>query len=126
VLVVTGAVATASGPHPGADEEVERLGLAIVDTVYVHVRVAAAFGIGVLFIGWFLVRMRERYPGLLRLWGALLAVLVAQAIVGEAQYRSALPWGLVLVHVFLAAAIWALSIALTYALWRPPAPLARQ
>ena len=125
-LVVTGAVATASGPHPGADEDVKRLGLEIVDTVYVHVRVAAAFGLGVLFIGWFVVRMRARYPGLLWLWGALLGVLVAQAAVGEVQYRTALPWGLVLVHVFLAAAIWALSIALAYALWRPPTPLARQ
>ena len=119
-LVVTGAVATASGPHPGADEDVKRLGLEIADTVYVHVRVAAAFGIGVLFIGWYLWRMRDRYPWLLRLWGALLAVLVAQAVVGEVQYRSALPWGLVLVHVFLAAAIWALSVALVYAFWRPP------
>jgi cytochrome c oxidase assembly protein subunit 15 len=119
-LVVTGAVATASGPHPGADEDVERLGLEIQDTVYVHVRVAAAFGLGVLFIGWFLWRMRDRYPGLLAIWWALLAVLVAQAIVGEIQYRTALPWGLVLVHVFLAAAIWAASVALAYALWRPP------
>jgi cytochrome c oxidase assembly protein subunit 15 len=125
-LVVTGAVATASGPHPGADEGVERLGLEITDTVYVHVRVAAAFGLGVLFIGWFLFRMRDRYPGLVVLWGALVAALGAQAIVGEVQYRTALPWGLVLVHVFLAAAIWALGVALAYALWRPPAPLARQ
>ena len=82
-LVVTGAVATASGPHPGADEDVKRLGLEIQDTVYVHVRVAAAFGLGVLFIGWFLWRMRDRYPGLLAIWWALLAVLAAQAIVGE-------------------------------------------
>jgi len=119
-LVVTGAVATASGPHPGADEDVERLGLEIADTVYVHVRVAAAFGLGVLFVGWFLWRMRDRYPGLLAIWWALVAVLAAQAIVGEVQYRTALPWGLVLVHVFLAAAIWAASIALAYALWRPP------
>jgi cytochrome c oxidase assembly protein subunit 15 len=124
-LVVTGAVATASGPHPGADEAVERLGLAITDTVYVHVRVAAAFGIGVLFVGWFLVRLRREYPGLLRLWAALLAALVAQAIVGEVQYRNALPWGLVLVHVSLAAMIWALTLAVAYALWRLPAPLAR-
>ena len=123
-LVVTGAVATASGPHPGADEDVKRLGVEIADTVYVHVRVAAAFGIGVLFIGWFLWRMRDRYPGLLRLWGALLVVLVAQAVLGEVQYRTALPWGLVLVHVFLATAIWALSVALAYAFWRPPAALA--
>ena len=62
-LVVTGAVATASGPHPGSSEDVERLGLGIVDTVYVHVRAAAAFGIGVLVVGWLLGRIRERVPG---------------------------------------------------------------
>jgi len=56
----------------------------------------------------------------------LLAVLVAQAVVGEVQYRNALPWGLVLVHVALAASIWALSLALAFALWRPPSPLTRQ
>ena len=44
-------------------------------------------------------------------------------VVGEVQYRSALPWGLVLVHVTLAAAIWALTVAVVYALWRPPLPL---
>jgi cytochrome c oxidase assembly protein subunit 15 len=125
-LVVTGAVATASGPHPGASEDVERLGLEIADAVYVHVRVAAVFGIGVLAIGWFLWRLRGRYAGLLRLWALLLTVLVAQAILGEIQYRNALPWGLVLVHVFLAATIWAFSLALAYTLWRPPAPLARE
>jgi len=125
-LVVTGAVATASGPHPGADEDVKRLGLGIRDTVYVHVRVAAVFGIGALALGWFLWRLRERYPGLLRVWGILLAALVAQAILGEVQYRNALPWGLVLVHVFLAATIWTFSLALAFALWRPPAALARE
>ena len=49
-LLVTGAVATASGPHPGSSDDVERLGLGIVDTVYVHVRVAATFGIA--FSSW--------------------------------------------------------------------------
>src|SRR5262249_62436942 len=39
-LVVTGAVATASGPHPGSSDAVQRLSFGIVDTVYVHVRVA--------------------------------------------------------------------------------------
>ena len=125
-LLVTGAVATASGPHPGSSDDVERLGLGIVDTVYVHVRVAATFGIGVLVVGWALWRIRQRYPGLQRLWVGLLLVLVGQAIVGEVQYRNALPWGLVLVHVILAAAIWAFSLALAFALWRPPRPLTRQ
>ena len=125
-LVVTGAVATASGPHPGSSDEVERLGVAITETVYVHVRVAAAFGIGVLAVGWFLWKLRESYPGIVRLWSLLLTALVAQGILGEVQYRNGLPWGLVLVHVFLAATIWALSLALAYVLWRPPTPLARQ
>ena len=119
-LVVTGAIATASGPHPGADEDVERLGLGIAETVYWHVRVAALFGICVLVLGAMLWRMRRAAPGALLLWAGLLAALAAQAIVGEAQYRNALPWGLVLVHVVLAAAIWALFVALAFVLFRPP------
>ncbi len=125
-LVVTGAVATASGPHPGSSEDVKRLGLGIVDTVYVHVRVAAVFGIGVLVVGWLLSRIRREYPGLMTIWAGLLVVLVSQAILGEVQYRNALPWGLVLVHVVLATAIWGLSLALAFTLWRPPRPLSRQ
>jgi len=125
-LVVTGAVATASGPHPGSSDDVERLGVAITETVYVHVRVAAAFGIRVLVAGWLLWRLRHTHPGLARLWAPLLGVLVAQAILGEVQYRSALPWGLVLAHVFLAATIWSSSLALAWVLWRPPAALTRK
>ena len=43
-----------------------------------------------------------------------------QMVVGEVQYRNALPWGLVLVHVLLAATVWTLTVALVYSLWRPP------
>jgi len=125
VLIVTGAVVTASGPHPGSSADVHRLSY-WSDSIYVHVRVAAAFGIGVLIVGWLLWRIRETYPGLLRIWAGLLAVLVAQAIVGEVQYRNGLPWGIVLVHVALAASIWAFSLGLAYVLWRPPAPLTRK
>ncbi len=123
VMVVTGAVATASGPHPGADQDVHRLGLGIRDTVYVHVRAVAAYGLGFLLVGWQLLRARRQAPGVVRLAVALLGVLVVQMVVGEVQYRNALPWGLVLVHVSLAAAIWALTVAVAYALWRPPAAL---
>jgi cytochrome c oxidase assembly protein subunit 15 len=125
-LVVTGSVATASGPHPGSSADVKRLGLQIEDTVYVHVRAATVFGIGVLVVGWLLRRYCRAYPGIWRIWVGLLAVLVTQAVVGEVQYRRGLPWGLVLVHVALAASIWALSLVLALALWRPPRPLTRQ
>jgi cytochrome c oxidase assembly protein subunit 15 len=122
-LVVTGAVVTASGPHSGG-EDIRRLGVQVTDAVYVHVRATAVFGVGLLVAVWFLVKNRSAYPGLLR-WGAvLLGVLLAQMAVGEIQYRSALPWGLVLVHVALAAAIWSLTVGLVYAAWRPPAALA--
>jgi heme a synthase len=124
VMVVTGAVATASGPHPGADRDVERLGLGITDTVYVHVRATAVYGIGLLLFGWQLVRRRRALPGVVGLGLALLGVLLVQMLVGEIQYRNALPWGLVLVHVTLAAAIWALTVAVVHALARTPAPLA--
>jgi heme a synthase len=125
VLIVTGAVVTASGPHPGSSADVHRLSY-WSDSIYVHVRVAAAFGIGVLIVGWLLWRIRDSYPGLIRIWVGLLVVLVAQAIVGEVQYRNGLPWGIVLVHVALAASIWAFSLGLAYALWRPPVPLTRK
>ena len=111
-LVATGAVATASGPHPGSQKGVERLGIPITDTVYVHVRVAAAFGIGFLVLGYILLRAATRLSrASSALWSGALVVLVAQMILGEVQYRNALPWGLVLLHVFLAATIWALSVA---------------
>jgi heme a synthase len=122
-MVVTGAVATASGPHPGADDAVDRLGLEIRDTVYVHVRATAVFGIGFLLVGWQLLRVRRAAPGVLRLAGVLLVVLLVQMLVGEIQYRNALPWGLVLVHVTLGASIWALTVAVAYVLWRPPSAL---
>jgi heme A synthase len=53
----------------------------------------------------------------------LLSVLLVQMLVGEIQYRNALPWGLVLVHVTLAATIWALTVGVAYTLWRPPLAL---
>ena len=125
VLVVTGAVVSASGPHSGG-EDIRRLGVDVRDTVYVHVRATAVFGIGLLVGAWFLVRNRRRYPGLMRLGLALLGLLLAQMAVGEIQYRNALPWWLVLLHVMLATAIWGLTVAIVYGAWRPPAPLTRR
>jgi cytochrome c oxidase assembly protein subunit 15 len=122
-MVVTGAIATASGPHPGADQDVHRLGLGIRDTVYVHVRATAVFGIGLLLVGWQLLRARREAPGVVRLALVLLGVLLTQMLVGEIQYRNALPWGLVLVHVTLAATIWAVTVGVVYTLWRPPLAL---
>ncbi len=121
-LVVTGTVATASGPHSGG-QDIRRLGLGITDTVYVHVRATAVFGIGLLVVGVFLWRLRQELPGIARAAAVLLGVLLVQMTVGEVQYRNALPWWLVVIHVSLAATIWTLTVAIAYSLHRPAAPL---
>src|SRR5439155_86010 len=121
-LVATGTVATASGPHPGSSD-VRRL-WRLHAAVYVHVRATALFA--VLFLGGFvyLWRRRGRWPVLLEGMAALLFLLVIQMGVGELQYRTHLPWWLVLVHVAFAAAVWAGTVALVTIAQRTPASLA--
>ena len=53
----------------------------------------------------------------------LLVLLLVQMSVGELQWRNQLPWWLVLIHVGLAAAVWAWTVGLVTALWRPPRKL---
>jgi cytochrome c oxidase assembly protein subunit 15 len=123
VLVVTGTIATAAGPHPGDSAEIERF-WNLYYAVRWHVRATAVFGLSFLvLLGW-LGLNRERARRLLLVALGLVGLLLVQMGVGEIQYRNQLPWWLVLVHVALAAAIWAWTVALVTALWRTPAPLA--
>jgi len=119
VLVVTGTLSTAAGPHPGDSAEIERF-WNLLDAVYLHVRATAAFGVCfLLLLGW-LLRNRARAgvlgPGAV----VLLALLLVQMGVGELQWRNQLPWWLVLIHVGLAAAVWVWTVGLVTALWRTP------
>jgi heme a synthase len=117
-VVFTGTLVTASGPHAGDPDVVDRLGN-IETAIRVHVRVTAVFGITLLGVVWYLRRVAP--TSVRRIAYLLLGLVVAQAIVGETQWRNALPWWLVLVHVALAAAIWATTVWLVALLWRPPA-----
>lgn len=119
VLVVSGAFTTASGPHPGDSSEVERLGT-LEDMLWLHVRVTALFGCALLLLLGYLFARRERWPRLFRAGLVVLGLVVAQMAVGELQYRLELPWGIVAVHVALAAAVWAAVVALVTVLWRTP------
>jgi heme a synthase len=121
VLVATGTLVTAAGPHAGDPDVVDRL-WRLDEAMWVHVRASAAFGIGFLALLAVLWRGRPATESLLRVAGALLALVLAQMAVGEIQYRNELPWWLVLVHVSLAAAIWAVTVALVTLMWRPPPP----
>jgi len=114
VLVLSGVVATASGPHPGSTV-VRRL-WSFEPAVYWHVRATAVFGISFALVLVYLVR--EKAP---QVRGALvlLGLLAVQMTIGEVQYRTHLPWWLVLVHVTVAATVWAATTAFVFSLWRP-------
>ena len=115
-LVVTGTFSTAAGPHSGDADVVERL-WHLDDAVYLHVRVTAVFGAFFLFVLGLLAARRQLMPREFRLALALLGVLLVQMAVGELQWRLELPWGIVAVHVALAAAVWSLTVVLVAALW---------
>ena len=108
VLVVTGALVTAAGPHSGG-ADIERLGN-IVDAVYIHVRATAVFGVGFLVLVALVFRSGAPLESVIA--GVVLALLVLQMVVGEVQWRNQLPWWLVLVHVALAVSVWAGVVAL--------------
>jgi len=123
-LVVSGALATAAGPHSGGGTtQVHRLA-SFQPVLYVHAGVVAVFGCTFLFLLGYLAARRSRSPRLFSAALAVLAVLLVQVGLGELQYRLHLPWYLVLVHVAVAATAWACIVALTFAFWRPPAWLA--
>ncbi|HEU4941980.1 MAG TPA: COX15/CtaA family protein [Gaiellaceae bacterium] len=122
-LVLTGTLVTGAGPHSGDPDVIERL-WNLPDALYLHVRITAVFGCVFLFVLGYVVARRSLAPRLLRFALLLLAVLLAQMAVGELQWRLELPWGIVAVHVALAAAVWAVTVALGTMLWLPPRWLA--
>jgi cytochrome c oxidase assembly protein subunit 15 len=103
-LIVSGAFSTAAGPHSGGSD-IRRVGN-LLDTTYVHVRVATAFAIAVVWL-LLVVWRRELQPrGLGRFTGSLLVLLPLQAFIGEYQWHNQLPWGVVLAHVSVAGLVW--------------------
>jgi heme a synthase len=118
-LVVSGTFATAAGPHSGGGStHVHRLGSLNV-AVYAHAAVVATFLASLLFSLGYLAAQGTRTRRLLVVGGGVLALLLGQMALGEVQYRTHLPWGLVLVHVCIAATVWAGTVALATLFWRP-------
>jgi cytochrome c oxidase assembly protein subunit 15 len=117
VLVVTGTLATAAGPHPGSTA-VRRIG-SFQPSVDLHVKATAAFGIVFLLLAAWAWRERVSAPWLFRGCAGLLVLLGVQMAIGEAQYRNGLPWWLVLIHVSVASCVFAWTVGLVARLWRP-------
>ncbi len=122
VLVVSGTVATAAGRFPGNNgtDVVPRLG-SFYPAVYWHVRAVAVFGIVFLVLAGWAWLQRAEFPWLLRGCAGLLAILLVQMGIGEAQYRTygSVPWWVVVIHVTMAALLFAWTVGLAGRIWRP-------
>jgi heme a synthase len=97
VVVLSGTIVTGAGPH-GGDENVARLPFLIHTVARVHGSLVMAFLALTLFVGWQLVAS-DAATAIRRRYTVLLAVLVAQAGIGYAQYFTGVPVLLVGLHI---------------------------
>lgn len=107
VVVFTGTIVTASGPH-GGDEDVDRLGVDLPDAARVH-------GISVIILVVTTLallsrlgspELREDLAALRRRVGVVVGIMAAQAVVGYVQYFTEVPVVLVAVHITGATVLW--------------------
>lgn len=92
VIIFLGVITTGSGPHAG-DDVATRFNLDVATMAWLHADSVWLFT-GLLIAN--MILNRNRY--LVR----IVAVVVAQMIVGYSQWFAGLPWALVAVHVALA------------------------
>jgi heme a synthase len=127
-VVVTGTVVTGSGPHsgdvPGTNQRATRLDLYIPDVARIHGTTAMVLLALVLVTLALVHRTRAPYAVVRRLT-VLLAVLLAQAGVGYAQYFTGIPALLVGIHVAGATALWAATVWFVLGVTERPRPAER-
>ena len=114
VLLVTGTLVTAAGPHAGdksPSRTVPRLKVEINTLVHAHSSLLVSYLSLLIGLGFGLWAVRAESAVMRRL-GVLIALVVAQAGVGTAQYYTGVPAVLVALHVAGAAACTAATAAL--------------
>ena len=105
-VIVAGTVVTGTGPH-GGDETAQRFQLVMTDVVRVHA------GLVWLLVALTVVlALRTRHPAVL----ALLAIEVAQGVIGYTQYFMGVPPLLVAVHVVGALGVWIAALRVKLAI----------
>jgi cytochrome c oxidase assembly protein subunit 15 len=110
LVVLTGTVVTASGPHAG-DSQAARLDLVVRDVARIH---SAAV---IVLLAMLLVTLRwlwaEGAPAVVRdAAQALLVVIVLQGAIGYTQYFTGVPALLVGFHIVGALAVWITTVHL--------------
>ncbi|WP_407067581.1 COX15/CtaA family protein [Mycobacterium triplex] len=114
VVLVTGTLVTAAGPHAGdrsPSRTVPRLKVEITTLVHMHSTLLVSYLTLLVGLGFGLLAVGATRAIMLRL-GVLLVLVCAQAAVGTTQYFTGVPAVLVAVHVAGAAACTAATAAL--------------
>ncbi len=101
VVLALGTVVTGSGPHSGDADQPARYGLDPRSVSWLHADSVMLF-VGLALAVWVAARLTATTTAPARGWAGVLAVTVAQGMVGYTQYFTGLPWGVVLVHMLLA------------------------
>jgi heme a synthase len=122
-LLATGTLATAAGPHSGG-EHVYRL-WSLRPALLLHGAAVAVLGCSLMFLIGYLFARRAQARRFLLAAAGLAGLVLVQMALGDIQYRTHLPWWLVLVHVAVAATVWSCTVALVALMWRPPAAAVR-
>jgi cytochrome c oxidase assembly protein subunit 15 len=117
-VIVTGVLVTAAGPHSGDPDVLDRFGN-LDQAAYIHVRVVVGFlALGAALAVWVWRRgTADRTARILAL--CFLPALIAQIVIGEVQWRTELPWEVVVFHVSIAGLVWGIGAALALRLARP-------
>ena len=112
VVIVTGTVVTATGPH-GGDENVARLDFSFPDVARIHG--SAVVLLIVLVISLFL-RTRHAEAGMFKRRATIVLITtLGQAVIGYTQYFTQLPVLLVGCHIAGATLLWMATIRLLLA-----------
>ncbi len=117
LVVFTGTVVTASGPHAG-DVQAARLALAVPDVARLHGVWVVILLVQTVALAVGLARQAAP-PSVQRSARLLLVVLVAQGAVGYTQYFTGVPALLVGVHILGAILVWVAVVQMNLAISAP-------
>lgn len=122
-LLAAGTLVTAAGPHAG-DATTPRLGLGVEATAQLHADLLFAY-LGLVVALGFTLRAVQAPARVQRRYGVLVAVVLAQGLLGGVQYALGVPEVLVALHVLGAAVVTVAAAAVWGALTERPATLPR-
>ena len=105
---------TGSGPH-GGDAETPRFDFDIQAVAQLHADAVILF-VALTIGAWLALRLTDAPAIAQRRVLLLLAVSLAQGLVGYVQYFTGVPWVLVAIHVLGACAVWVCVLRVPYAL----------